>query len=300
VTRKAWIETDQFDLEAIAAHLQSGDITVVREGDGYYLTSPEIDAAAEDAQANEIVAKIISRINALGRIHDANFREVKLSRYTDDTGRSVVTGVMGATLQPHRAAMTGTVTDPGGSTVRMAWLEGNPADLQDLANLLASGQSDVQLAHEGDAYYLTAPTIDNPPEGTTFYDAARRVIDHINGLARVMNPSIQAVRLSGRYTQGESEHVIISPPPMEARIRMGTPTVIVTKPDGTIVPAPPSPWPGYLALAATNPDVADVLEMMNHVPLGWGDLFKIHEKMALLTDLWVISGLGGLACGRRG
>ena len=136
MTRKARIETDQFDLEAIAAHLQSGDITVVREGDGYYLTSPEIDAAPDDTRANEIVAKILSQINALGRIHDANFHQVKLSRYTDDNGRSVVTGAIGATMQPSRAAMTGTVTYPDAPMVRMAWLEGDQVDLQDLANLL--------------------------------------------------------------------------------------------------------------------------------------------------------------------
>jgi len=93
------------------------------------------------------------------------------------------------------------------------------------------------------------------------------VIDHINGLARFKNPNFQPVRLSGRYTQGESEHIVISPQPMEARVGMGTPTIVVTKPDGTIVPDPPSPWPDYLALAAANPDVGDVLEMMNHVPL---------------------------------
>jgi hypothetical protein len=74
--------------------LQSGDITIAREGDDYYLTSLKIDAAPDDVQANDIAAKIIGRINALGRMNDPNFRPVKLSRYTDDTGRSVVVGTM--------------------------------------------------------------------------------------------------------------------------------------------------------------------------------------------------------------
>jgi hypothetical protein len=117
VTRKAWIETDQFDLEAVAAHLQSGDITVVREGDGYYLTSPEIDAAPDDAKANEIIAKIINRINALGRIHDANFRPVKLRRYTNESGQTVITGVMAATVATVRFQAAGIVTRPDGTVV---------------------------------------------------------------------------------------------------------------------------------------------------------------------------------------
>jgi hypothetical protein len=117
VIRKVWIETDHFDLEAVAAHLKSGDTTIVREGgDGYYLTSPEIDSAPDNHQANEIAAKIISRINALGRIHDANFRPVKLSGYTDHTGKSVVTGTIGATMQPARARFTGSVTYADGTT----------------------------------------------------------------------------------------------------------------------------------------------------------------------------------------
>jgi len=86
------------------------------------------------------------------------------------------------------------------------------------------------------------------------------------------------VRLSGRYTKGEEEHRVISPAPMECRIGMGTPTVTVTKPDGTIVPGPRSPWPGYLALAETNEHVARVLDIYKRAePLGWAELFKVHE-----------------------
>lgn len=165
MTRKAWLEGDRFNFDELTQHFATGDVRVVRdaEEDGYYLTAPEIDAALDDHQANEIIARIISRINVLGRILESNFRPVKLSRYTDDTGKSVITGTMAATVATVRVRLTGTVTYP----------------------------------------------------------------------------------------------------------------------DGTTPPSPPSPWPDYLALAATNPDVTDVLERMdkNHVPLGWGDLFKIHEKI---------------------
>jgi hypothetical protein len=111
--RKAWIEAHQFDLEAIAEHFKSGDTRIVQEGDEYYLTSPEIDAAADDPQANGVVAKIIRRINSLGRIHDANFQPVKLKRYTNETGQTVVTGVMAAMVSTVRLRATATVTKSG-------------------------------------------------------------------------------------------------------------------------------------------------------------------------------------------
>jgi hypothetical protein len=44
---------------------------------------------------------------------------------------------------------------------------------------------------EDNAYYLTAPEIDNPPEGTQFYKAAARLIAYTNGLGRAKNPSFR-------------------------------------------------------------------------------------------------------------
>ena len=160
MTRKAWLEGSDFDLQELAERLRSGDTRVVREGDLYYLTAREIDAAPDDIQANEIAAALIDRINALGRATDPNFQRVKMSGYTDETGRNVVVGTMGATVANVRFRATATVT----------------------------------------------------------------------------------------------------------------------RPDGTAVPEPPSPWPGRLALAATNPEVAEALKIMDRAePLGWVELYKIHE-----------------------
>jgi hypothetical protein len=48
---------------------------------------------------------------------------------------------------------------------------------------------------------------------------------------------------------------------------------------GNPVPTEHSSGPAHIALAISDPDVAHVLEMMSHVPVGWGDLFKIHERI---------------------
>ena len=116
VTRKVWLEGDAFDLEALAEHLPSGDTRVVREGDDYYLTSREIDAAPDDIQANDIAATIIGESTHSGA-RRPQLSRVKLSRYTDDTGRSVVVGTMAATVANVRMRATATVTRPDGTVV---------------------------------------------------------------------------------------------------------------------------------------------------------------------------------------
>jgi hypothetical protein len=117
VSRKAWLEGDPLDLQDLAERLPSGDSRVLREGDRYYLTSRKIDAAPDDRKANEIAAALIVRINALGRAADPNFRRVEVSRYTDDTGRSVVVGTMTATVATVRMRAAGMVTRLDGTVV---------------------------------------------------------------------------------------------------------------------------------------------------------------------------------------
>jgi hypothetical protein len=161
-----------------------------------------------------------------------------------------------------------------------AWLEGHHFDLEDLAQLLATG--DVRVVHDADAsddnaYYLTAPEIDNPPKGTTFYDVAQRLLSHINGLGRVYKADFRPVQLTGRYDTPTRQHIVVAPAAFEARFRLQADGV-VTGPDGQPKPNPPSPWPNRFALAATHPDVGEVLDIMgSSEPLGWGELYKVHE-----------------------
>jgi len=53
---------------------------------------------------------------------------------------------------------------------------------------------------------------------------------------------------------------------------------LVTRPDGTVVSNPPSPWPDHLAIATANDHVARALELMSRTEsLGWVELYKVHE-----------------------
>jgi hypothetical protein len=49
-----------------------------------------------------------------------------------------------------------------------AWLEGDEIDLQALTDLLTHGDMRVLRDEAAHAYYLTAPSIDNPPQPRHF------------------------------------------------------------------------------------------------------------------------------------
>jgi len=159
-----------------------------------------------------------------------------------------------------------------------AWLEGDEIDVRALTQLFYEG--DIRVLHDADedAYYLTAPEIDNPPADTKFYDAAQTRLLQLNGLARLDDSYFRPVALSGKYTDGERTHQVVSPRSIALALRPGRPTVVVTRPDGTVVPDPPSPWPGRVKVAATHSAAARVLRIMaRNDDLDWYDLYKIHE-----------------------
>lgn len=161
-----------------------------------------------------------------------------------------------------------------------AWLEGDIHDLQTLERLLDDGDTRVIHDPEKDAYYLTAPEIDNPPSGTAFYEMAKELIARVNGFGRVADPGFRLVRLSGAFSEGDSQHqVIFAEVTLELRASMSM-SATATNGDGTAAPPLPSPWPDRFALAGKNSDVAEVLEIMSQTgPLGWSELFKVHEKI---------------------
>ena len=79
MTVKAWLEGHPYDLEDLADLLPTGDVRVVKEGERYYLTSPQIDNPPAGRQIYEVAPEILTRVNGLGRAHNPNFRPVKLA-----------------------------------------------------------------------------------------------------------------------------------------------------------------------------------------------------------------------------
>jgi hypothetical protein len=92
MTVKAWLEGHQFDLEALAELLPTGNTRVIRQGDRYYLTSTEIDNRSPDVKFYEVAPTVLQRVNGLALARDARYRPVRLSgRYQDgERGHTVV------------------------------------------------------------------------------------------------------------------------------------------------------------------------------------------------------------------
>ena len=157
-----------------------------------------------------------------------------------------------------------------------AWLEGETADLELLSQLFAEG--DLRVVRDGEDYYLTAPDIDNPPPDTEFYKVASARLSELNGLAHLEDPAFRRVRLSGKYSDGDKLHQVISPQPAKLTIRMGRPTMTMLTANGDVIPNPPSRWPGRAKLAQTHAAVGRVFRIAErNEDLDWYDLYKIHE-----------------------
>src|ERR1035441_4590022 len=80
-----------------------------------------------------------------------------------------------------------------------AWLEGSTQDLQYLADHLPAG--DIQVSREGEKFYISSPRLDNLPGGSgLLLDIAEDLIESVNGLGRLLNPSFERVALTGAFT----------------------------------------------------------------------------------------------------
>jgi hypothetical protein len=140
-----------------------------------------------------------------------------------------------------------------------AWLEGDRYDLQYLTTLLPSG--DVQVGQDGDRFYLASTELDNPPSGEQFYDVAEKLVTWINGLARCQNPAFLPVRLMGSYDRDGGVTVVGVAATLVVRAHMSA-AAVATGPDGSPKPQASPPGPRYLAVAARNTDVAEVLKIL--------------------------------------
>lgn len=146
------------------------------------------------------------------------------------------------------------------------WLDGHQSDLEALAQVFSTGET--RVVREDHRYYLTSPAIDNPPEGTKPYIVAGQLLVTLNGLCAVHHEDFRPVALAGAVT--DSGSVTIYPDPARVEVRGGRPT-------SAHPPNEPSPWPGRIALAASHPDLAEVLSIMGGAQLGWPGLYAVYE-----------------------
>jgi hypothetical protein len=173
-----------------------------------------------------------------------------------------------------------------------AWLEGDKADLEALTVMLSSGDVRVVYDDAKDAYYLTAPTIDDPEQPGRFDSPATALIGRVNGLARSRSARYRPVKLTTHYTDadGKDRQIVSATFAVTLRPLIG---FLVGGGDGVAIADPPSPWPARLTLADSNTDVAEVLEIMGRAELlGWVELYKVHEIVREPTKPTKIPDLG--------
>jgi hypothetical protein len=156
-----------------------------------------------------------------------------------------------------------------------AWLAGHRFDLETLATHLSSG--DVRVIEENENFYLSAPQLDNPPPGKTFFGIARELLVWVNGVGFLMGSGFSPVELTDHYDRDDGVHIVGATATLTARGHM-TATATVLDTNGHPVPSPPPVATTYLSLATTNPDAAEVLEFLAK-PGGpsFSDLYKILE-----------------------
>jgi hypothetical protein len=164
-----------------------------------------------------------------------------------------------------------------------AYLKGWESDLLTLADLFRQG--DPAIAADDDGYYLSFTAPDE-----LFHDAGRLqatasvLLRRVNGLGRMLDNEFLPVGLIGRFSDetGQQQQVALADS-AEARGRAFS-AVVVT--EGKQPPAPLPPGPGYVQLAETDPDAAEVLEILGRPdsPPDWFDLYKVLEIVSENTS----------------
>jgi hypothetical protein len=158
----------------------------------------------------------------------------------------------------------------------MARLKGHEFDLLTLAELFREGEPAVATDDEG--YYLSFSVPDELfRDGGGLHDAASVLLRRVNGVARTLSSDVRPVGLTGRFSDETGRHhQVVLADSAEVRARANPVRVSVS---GEQPPPPPAPGPGYMQLAQTDPDVAEVLDLLGNADPApdWADLYKVHE-----------------------
>lgn len=170
------------------------------------------------------------------------------------------------------------------------WLEGKEFDLQDLADLLPTGDTRVERNSQG--FFLAAKEIDEAGPDEPYYEVAARVLQRINGLARAADPNFRPVRLGGRYQDGHRVHIVVGAASIEARARIRAAGVVATA-GGASAPEIPRPGPARALFAASEPDVDEALRILGEGDKpDWIGMWKVYEIVRESVRPETITSLG--------
>lgn len=191
-------------------------------------------------------------------------------------------------------------------TVRVR-LEGHGFDLEYLAAHFPTGEPRIIATDEGT--FLAADLGHLMGDGGRLVEAASALLVRLNGCAVLADPGYRPVRLGNSFVREEHpthSHVVLQD---EARARdratvvqldaaesRGKAYPVTALVNGVPVQQPAPKAPADLARAATDKDVAELLDLVGKAEaLGWDELWKALEiikvrvggKAALLATGWM-------------
>jgi hypothetical protein len=84
---RAYLEGHPFDLDLLVEQFDRGQIVVRRDGDQYWMESPDFEALTEASEVQRVSRSQLSAINGAAALIDASYRRVELTdRFSDGTG----------------------------------------------------------------------------------------------------------------------------------------------------------------------------------------------------------------------
>ena len=161
----------------------------------------------------------------------------------------------------------------------MTWnagLEGDLPDLQGMAFAFGEGDPTVGVGPDG-SYFLESSAFNSLHDVVAVKTDAERRVRLMNGALRAFDANAGVVRLSGRFWNSDTPHLVVVPLTAEVRAKATLTAVAVATLDGRPVDPGLPPARGYLALADSDANVADVLRLTAAGDLDWVDLYKVTE-----------------------
>jgi hypothetical protein len=142
-----------------------------------------------------------------------------------------------------------------------------------------SGQS-TSITMEADKFILRSNAFDILDVPRTVAEKAKEILAALSGATRLILGGHTSMSVSGicRVRDDGGRDIFLIAEPGTFQMRGFTPTMVVTKSDGTEeIHRPADGIPSWLALATTNDAVAKALRLYDEDSLGWVELYRLYE-----------------------
>jgi len=155
------------------------------------------------------------------------------------------------------------------------WAVGLVGGLWELAEIAPHFTGEIRVRDDADGWELTATRFDEADDATVVRTLAGEMLALINGVARIRLDRPDPISLGNvrRYREGGGKDAFVFPEPARAKVRMGTPTIMVNG-----VTVSPRSWEPDIELAARDTKVQGALAFLGTVPT-WHSLYAALDTV---------------------